>query len=205
MIRRVIDELGARECVAGYGLSEASPNVAQSAWWEPEEVRASGAMAVEPGVEVRIRDFDDRRDCEPGEPGAILVRGWNVMQGYLDDPVKTAEAISPDGWLSTGDIGSLDTSGRLHFSGRTKEIIRVGGENVAPADIEDVLHRHPRVPVQGVLDVRGRDVFPADADDVLGAAGEVEPPRGSSSRPTSPVVSQPSASIVSAVFTGSSR
>ncbi|AXB48189.1 fatty-acid--CoA ligase [Amycolatopsis albispora] len=153
VIRRVIDELGARECVAGYGLSEASPNVAQSAWWEPEEVRASGAMAVQPGVEVRIRDFDGRHDCGPGEPGSILVRGWNVMRGYLDDPAKTAEAIDAGGWLSTGDIGSLDAAGRLHFSGRTKDIIRVGGENVAPADIEDALHRHPLVRQAAVVGV----------------------------------------------------
>jgi hypothetical protein len=90
VIRRVIDELGARECVAGYGLSEASPNVAQSCWWEDHEVRASGAMLVEPGVELRIRALDDTRDCGQDEPGSILVRGWNVMQGYLDAPEQTA-------------------------------------------------------------------------------------------------------------------
>lgn len=157
VIRRVIDELGATECVAGYGLSEASPNVAQSAWWEPVELRASGAMAVQPGVEVRIRAFDGDRDCDPGEPGAVLVRGWNVMVGYLDDPAKTADTIDADGWLSTGDVGLLDAGGRLHFTGRTKDIIRVGGENVAPADIEDTLHRHPLVrqaAVVGVPDAR---------------------------------------------------
>ncbi|MDX3053608.1 AMP-binding protein [Streptomyces sp. NE06-03E] len=157
VIRRVIDELGARECVAGYGLSEASPNVAQSCWWEDDEVRASGAMRAEPGVEVRIRSADDTRDCEPDEPGSILVRGWNVMQGYLDAPEATAAAIDPDGWLATGDVGALDATGRLHFVGRTKDIIRVGGENVAPADVEDVLHRHPSVRqavVVGVPDER---------------------------------------------------
>jgi fatty-acyl-CoA synthase len=153
VVRRVIDELGARECVAGYGLSEASPNVAQSAWWEPEEIRASGAMAVEPGVEVRIRALTEDRDCEAGEPGAILVRGWNVMRGYLDDPVKTAETIDAGGWLSTGDVGLLDETGRLHFTGRTKDIIRVGGENVAPADVEDTLHRHPLVRQAAVVGV----------------------------------------------------
>ncbi|GAA4496318.1 AMP-binding protein [Actinoallomurus oryzae] len=153
VIRRVIDELGAKECVAGYGLSEASPNVAQSCWWEPEEVRASGAMRVEPGVEVRIRALDDGHDCGPGEPGSILVRGWNVMRGYLDAPEQTAAAIDGDGWLSTGDIGTLDTTGRLHFVGRTKDIIRVGGENVAPADVEDTLHRHPRVRQAAVVGV----------------------------------------------------
>jgi long-chain acyl-CoA synthetase len=153
VISRVIDELGARECVAGYGLSEASPNVAQSAWWEPEAVRASGAMAVEPGVEVRIRALDGSRDCEPDEAGSILVRGWNVMQGYLDDPITSAETIDADGWLSTGDVGALDVTGRLHFVGRTKDIIRVGGENVAPADVEDTLHRHPQVRQAAVVGV----------------------------------------------------
>ncbi|WP_033289494.1 AMP-binding protein [Amycolatopsis jejuensis] len=153
VIRRVIDELGARECVAGYGLSEASPNVAQSAWWEPEEIRASGAMAVEPGVEVRIRALDDSRDCAPGEPGSVLVRGWNVMQGYLDDPARTTEVLDADGWLSTGDVGLLDDSGRFHFTGRTKDIIRVGGENVAPAEVEDVLHRHPQIRQAAVVGV----------------------------------------------------
>ncbi|GAA2333115.1 AMP-binding protein [Streptomyces kunmingensis] len=161
VIRRVIDELGATECVAGYGLSEASPNVAQSCWWEEDAVRASGAMLVEPGVEVRIRALDGSRDCGPDEPGSILVRGWNVMQGYLDDPEATAAAVDPDGWLATGDVGALDASGRLHFAGRTKDIIRVGGENVAPADIEDVLHRHPGVRqavVVGVPDERLMEV-----------------------------------------------
>jgi fatty-acyl-CoA synthase len=114
-------------------------------------------MAVQPGVEVRIRAFGGDRDCGPGEPGSVLVRGWNVMVGYLDDPVKTAETIDADGWLSTGDVGLLDESGRFHFTGRTKDIIRVGGENVAPADIEDTLHRHPLVrqaAVVGVPDTR---------------------------------------------------
>lgn len=153
VIRRVIDELGATECVAGYGLSEASPNVAQSCWWEDEDVRASGAMLVEPGVEVRIRALDGSRDCEPSEPGSILVRGWNVMRGYLDAPEQTAAAIDPDGWLSTGDIGAIDPTGRLHFVGRTKDIIRVGGENVAPAAVEDTLHRHPRIRQAAVVSV----------------------------------------------------
>ncbi|MDF5753158.1 AMP-binding protein [Spongiactinospora sp. TRM90649] len=153
VIRRVIDELGATECVAAYGLSEASPNVSLSAWWEDEAVRVSGAMRVQPGVEVRIRALDDGSDCAPGEPGSILVRGWNVMRGYLDDPEQTAATIDADGWLFTGDIGILDEAGRLQFVGRTKDIIRVGGENVAPADIEDALHRHPGVRQAAVVGV----------------------------------------------------
>ena len=76
IVRRVIDELGATECVVGYGLSEASPNVAQSAWWEDEQVRVAGRMRPEPGVEVRIRDLETGEDCPPGRSGEILVRGW---------------------------------------------------------------------------------------------------------------------------------
>ena len=148
IVRRVIDELGARECVVGYGLSEASPNVAQSCWWEDEAVRVAGLMRVQPGVEVRI------------EAGEIQVRGYTVMQGYFDKPVETAAALAADGWLSTGDLGRLE-GGRLVFTGRAKDIIRVGGENVAPAEIEDVLHRHPAIRqavVVGVPDARLMEV-----------------------------------------------
>jgi fatty-acyl-CoA synthase len=152
IVRRVIDELGARECVVGYGLSEASPNVAQSCFWEPEAIRASAAMRPQPGVSVRIR-LADGGDAAVGESGEILVRGWNVMRGYFDKPKETAEALDPEGWLATGDLGSLDGDGRLTFLGRAKEIIRVGGENVSPADVENVLHRHPAIKQAAVVGV----------------------------------------------------
>jgi fatty-acyl-CoA synthase len=161
IVRRVIDELGARECVVGYGLSEASPNVAQSCWWEPEEVRVAGRMRPQPGIEVRIRDIAIGRDCAAGEAGEILVRGWSVMQGYFEKPAETAAALDAEGWLATGDIGRLGADGRLEFTGRAKEIIRVGGENVAPAEVEDILHRHPAIRqavVVGVPDPRLMEV-----------------------------------------------
>ncbi|TCO54385.1 AMP-binding protein [Actinocrispum wychmicini] len=151
IVRRAIDELGARECVVGYGLSEASPNVAQSAWWEPEEIRAAARMRPEPGVEVRIQSSG------VDSSGEILVRGWNVMLGYYDLPDDTAAALDADGWLHTGDLGRLGDDGRLEFLGRIKEIIRVGGENVAPAEVENVLHQHPEIRqavVVGVPDPR---------------------------------------------------
>ncbi|WP_067452406.1 AMP-binding protein [Actinomadura macra] len=153
IVRRIIDELGATECVVGYGLSEASPNVAQSAWWEPEEVRASGRMLPEPGVQVRIRDTETGQDVPEGETGEILVRGWNVMRGYYEMPEETAAALSADGWLSTGDLGRLGPDGRLEFTGRAKDLIRVGGENVAPTEVEDVLHRHPKIKQAAVVGV----------------------------------------------------
>ncbi|MGG5817374.1 AMP-binding protein [Falsiroseomonas sp. HW251] len=161
IVRRIVDELGARECVVGYGLSEASPNVSQSAWWEPEEVRVSARMRPQPGIELRIRDLGTGADCPPGAAGEIMVRGWSVMQGYFDRPKETAEALGADGWLATGDLGRMDEDGRLEFAGRAKEIVRVGGENVAPAEIEDILHRHPAIKqavIVGVPDPRLMEV-----------------------------------------------
>ncbi len=161
IVRRIIDELGAHECVVGYGLSEASPNVAQSCWWEADDVRASARMRPQPGIEVRIRDTTAGRDCAVGEAGEIQVRGWSVMKGYFDKPAETAAALDAMGWLSTGDIGRLGADGRLEFVGRAKEIIRVGGENVAPAEVEDMLHRHPAIRqavVVGVPDPRLMEV-----------------------------------------------
>ncbi|MXP65312.1 fatty-acid--CoA ligase [Roseomonas sp. M0104] len=161
IVRRIIDELGARECVVGYGLSEASPNVSQSAWWEPEEIRVSGRMLPEPGVSVRIRALDGGGDCPPDAEGEILVRGWNVMQGYFDKPEETAKALDAEGWLATGDLGRLGADGRLQFTGRAKDLVRVGGENVSPAEVEDILNRHPAVRqavVVGVPDARLMEV-----------------------------------------------
>jgi fatty-acyl-CoA synthase len=179
IVRRVIDEFGAAEAVVAYGLSEASPNVAQSAWWEDQQIRVSGRMLPQPGVTVRIRDVETGRNLGPGEVGEILVRGWNVMCGYFGMPEETTATLSPDGWLSTGDLGKLGTDRRLEFLGRAKEVIRVGGENVSPTEVEDVLHRHPQVQqaaVVGVPDARLLEVpfaFVVVAEGVQAEAEEI--------------------------------
>ncbi|OAN76290.1 hypothetical protein A8B78_02045 [Jannaschia sp. EhC01] len=157
VVTRVMSEMGAREAVTGYGLSEASPNVAQSAWWEDADLRASGLMTPQPGVEVRIggKPLD-----EVGE-GEITVRGWSVMREYLGRPDETAKTLSPDGWLSTGDLGRSDGAGRFAFIGRLKEMLRVGGENVSPAEVEALLLHHPAISfaeVVAVPDARLGDV-----------------------------------------------
>ena len=170
ILRRIVDELGARECVAGYGLSEASPNVAQSAWWEPEAVRVSARMLPQPGVKLRIRG--EAGDLPPGETGEILVHGWNVMQGYWDNPDETRAALDANGWLSTGDLGRLDADGRLEFLGRLKDIVRVGGENVSPAEVEDVLHRHPAIRQAAVVGVPDPRLMEAVAAFVIPNAGQ---------------------------------
>jgi fatty-acyl-CoA synthase len=156
-LRRVATELGAGEVVSGYGLSEASPNVAQSAWWEPYEQRVSGQMRPQPGLEVQIVDPARQMPLPFGQIGEIRVRGWSVMMGYCDMPERTAETLDQDGWLLTGDLGRMDEQGNLRFIGRLKNIVRVGGENVSPEDVENILHRHPAIKqaqVVGVPDAR---------------------------------------------------
>jgi fatty-acyl-CoA synthase len=145
-MRAIIDRMGMKQVCAAYGLSEASPNVAMSDWRDPEELRVQGLALPLPGLELRIS----------GE-GEIQVRGWSLMQGYCNNPEATAQAFTADGWLRTGDLGELTADGRLRMSGRLKDVFRVGGENVAPAEVEEVLLSHPAVEtaqVVGVPDAR---------------------------------------------------
>jgi len=144
-MQRIIDVMGAREICAAYGLSEASPNVVMSDWRDSEALRVEGLAKPLDGVEVRIED------------GEIQVRGWSVMRGYYNNPEQNAKAFTADGWLRTGDLGTLNEDGRLRMVGRLKDVFRVGGENVAPAEVEEVLLAHPAVQtaqVVGVPDAR---------------------------------------------------
>jgi fatty-acyl-CoA synthase len=141
-MRAIIDKLGAKAICAAYGLSEASPNVVMSDWRDPEELRVQGLALPLPGVEVRISAENE-----------IQVRGWNVMRGYYNNREANAKAFTADGWLRTGDLGELTPEGRLRMSGRLKDVFRVGGENVAPAEVEEVLLAHPSVETAQVIGV----------------------------------------------------
>jgi fatty-acyl-CoA synthase len=141
-MRAIIDRLGAKTICAAYGLSEASPNVVMSDWRDPEELRVNGLALPHPGVQLRI-----------SQEGEIQVRGWNVMRGYYNNPEANAKAFTADGWLRTGDLGELTAEGRLRMSGRLKDVFRVGGENVAPAEVEEVLLAHPAVETAQVIGV----------------------------------------------------
>jgi fatty-acyl-CoA synthase len=138
-MRKIIDVLGAKAICAAYGLSEASPNVAMSDWRDAEELRVSGLAKPHEGVELRVVD------------GEIQVRGWNVMKGYYNNPEATVKAFTADGWLRTGDLGELTADGRLRMVGRLKDVFRVGGENVAPAEVEETLLAHPAVETAQVI------------------------------------------------------
>jgi fatty-acyl-CoA synthase len=166
VMRQVYDRMGMKGICAGYGLSESSPNVALSPHDDLLEKRLSGYAFPLPGVEVRL-----------GADGEILVRGWGLMKGYYKMPEQTAKAIDAAGWLHTGDIGRLDEDGRLLFVDRKKDVFRVGGENVAPAEVEDLLNRHPAIrqaQVVGVPDPRLMEVPAAYVLLKEGAAAEPE-------------------------------
>jgi fatty-acyl-CoA synthase len=141
-MRQIIDRLGMQNVCAAYGLSEASPNVVMSDWRDPEELRVQGLAKPHPGIDVRI-----------SPEGEIQVRGWSVMRGYYNNAEANAKAFTPDGWLRTGDLGELNSEGRLRMSGRLKDLFRVGGENVAPAEVEEVLLAHPAVEIAQVIGV----------------------------------------------------
>ncbi len=141
-MRAIIDKMGCKAICAAYGLSEASPNVVMSDWRDPEELRVQGLALPHPGVEIRISPENE-----------IQVRGWSVMRGYVNNPDATAKAFTADGWLRTGDLGSLTPDGRLRMTGRLKDVFRVGGENVAPAEVEEVLLAHPAVQTAQVVGV----------------------------------------------------
>ncbi|HEY6824305.1 MAG TPA: AMP-binding protein, partial [Steroidobacteraceae bacterium] len=145
-MRQIIDRMGMKAVCAAYGLSEASPNVVMSDARDAEALRVDGLALPLPGLEIRISGEKE-----------IQVRGWSLMRGYVNDPEATAKAFTQDGWLRTGDLGELTQDGRLRMSGRMKDVFRVGGENVAPAEVEEVLLAHPAVEtaqVVGVPDAR---------------------------------------------------
>src|SRR6185369_8330515 len=105
-----------------------------------------------PGFEVRVVT-ESGADAPAGEPGEVVVRGETVTRGYLDDPDATAAAIDADGWLHTGDLGTLDADGYLRIVGRIKDMFIVGGFNAYPAEIEGLLLRHPRIAQAAVIGV----------------------------------------------------
>ena len=155
LVRRILDELPFSALVSGYGLTEGGTAASTRPNDAPETIATTVGRA-RPTFELRLVDKDGK-DAAPGEAGEILLRSGSVMLEYLDDPEATAQALSPDGWLKTGDIGQITGSGCLKIVGRVKDMFIVGGFNAYPAEIENVLLRHPdlqQVAVIGIPDPR---------------------------------------------------
>src|SRR5207302_11346605 len=125
-----------------------------------EELRVQGLAAPHDGVQLRISNEKE-----------IQVLGWNVMRGYYNNPEANARAFTPDGWLRTGDLGELTADGRLRMLGRLKDVFRVGGEHVAPAEVEEVLLAHPGVETAQVVGVPDARLGEVPCADVTSRAG----------------------------------
>jgi acyl-CoA synthetase (AMP-forming)/AMP-acid ligase II len=137
---RAFEERFGIPVIEGMGMTECASTV----FCNPHHARRYGSPGLPCGVEAKVIGADGRR-LGTGETGELALRGPNVMVGYLGDPVRTAEAIDADGWLRTGDLGYCDADGYYYVTGRLKELIIKGGENIAPREIDEALLRHPDV------------------------------------------------------------
>ena len=150
LVRRIHEELPFSIVITGYGLTEAGTAAATSPEDDVETI-ATTVGRPRPGFELRIVGADG--DVAAGEAGEVVVRGGSVMAGYLDDPEATALALSPEGWLRTGDLGVIDDAGCLRIVGRVKDMFIVGGFNAYPAEIENFLLRHPDIRQAAVIGI----------------------------------------------------
>jgi fatty-acyl-CoA synthase/long-chain acyl-CoA synthetase len=140
-----------------FGMTEASGAITCNEWDAPPEIRLGTTGKTLPGIELRVVDPETGAIVAPGTPGELQLRGPGLFEGYHKDPAKTAAALPPDGWLRSGDRGFMDAEGNVSYTGRIKDMLKVGGENVAPSEIESHLSTHPAVKlvqVVGVSDAR---------------------------------------------------
>jgi HIP---CoA ligase len=151
LIRRVREELPFERILTGYGLTEAGTVTGSKPGDDFEHVATTVGVPWT-GFEVRTVS-EAGTDTGPDEPGEVVARGETVMRGYLDDPEATAAAVDADGWLHTGDLGTFDADGYLRIVGRIKDMFIVGGFNAYPAEIENLLLRHPRIAQAAVIGV----------------------------------------------------
>ena len=154
LMRRVIDEMHLPELTIVYGLTETSPGLTQTPRSADLIERTQTVGRVMPETEVRIVDPRTGQDVDAGSDGELWARGYVVMKGYYKMPEATAAAITPDGWLKSGDQASIDRDGRIRITGRIKDIIIRGGENIAPKEVEDVLRTHPAIADASVYAVK---------------------------------------------------
>jgi acyl-CoA synthetase (AMP-forming)/AMP-acid ligase II len=160
LVKRMRAELGFESVITAYGLTECCGTVSMCLPGDDPETIATTAGRALPDTEVRCVD-EDGKEAPRGTPGEIRVRGYNVMRGYFEDPAETAKTIDAEGWLHTGDVGVMDERGYLRITDRIKDMFITGGFNCYPAEIENLMYRHPgiaQVAVIGVPDERMGEV-----------------------------------------------
>ena len=145
VMKRAVKDMHVREITSVYGLTEASPGITQTRTEDSIELRVSTVGRTLPGAEVKIVDIETGQTLPPGKQGELCARGYMVMKGYYKMPEETAKVITADGWLHTGDLAVMDSNGYFKITGRIKQMIIRGGENIYPREIEDYLYTHPKV------------------------------------------------------------
>jgi fatty-acyl-CoA synthase len=156
IMKRVTNEMGAHEITIGYGQTEASPLVTQTRTDDPLELRVGTVGKPLPGFEAKIVDVETGNDLGDNQQGEFCARGHGVMIGYYNMPEKTAEVIDADGWLHTGDLALREPNGYYRITGRLRDLIIRGGENIYPREIEERLFEHPAVASVQVVGVPDR-------------------------------------------------
>ena len=157
VMRGCIDKMHMADVSICYGMTETSPVSTQTLPGDTIEHRTESVGVVHPHVEIRVCDQATGATIERGETGEFCTRGYSVMQGYWNDPDKTAAAIDTDGWMHTGDLAVMDDDGYVNIVGRIKDMVIRGGENIYPREVEEFLYAHPAVEdvqVIGVPDPR---------------------------------------------------
>ncbi|MEG1991347.1 MAG: AMP-binding protein, partial [Christensenella sp.] len=162
-MKRAVSDMNMSEIVITYGQTEASPAMTMTTTHDPIEVRVATVGKSVPHVEVKIVDPQTGEEVPVDTQGEIVGRGYNLMKGYYKMPEATAQAIDENGWLHTGDLGTMDKDGYFKITGRLKDMIIRGGENIYPREIEEFIYTHPKVrdvQVIGVPDARyGEEVL----------------------------------------------
>ena len=145
VMKDVVEKMNMREIVIVYGQTEASPGCTMSSTDDPLEVRVGTVGRAMPEIECRIVDPDTGKELPDNVTGEFVARGYNIMKGYYKMPLATAAAIDPDGWLHTGDLACRTPEGNFRITGRLKDMIIRGGENIYPKEIEEFIYTHPKV------------------------------------------------------------
>ncbi len=153
LMQRVMQDLHCTEILIGYGETEASPLTHLTAREDSLERRIASVGTNLPHQEVKVVDVQTRRTVPCNTVGELCFRGYHIMRGYYGDPEASAAAIDDSGWLASGDLGTMDADGYVQITGRLKEMIIRGGENIYPREIEDFLFTHPKVAAVAVFGV----------------------------------------------------
>lgn len=145
VMKQVIDRMHMHEVTIAYGMTETSPVSTQTGADDTIDRRVGTVGRVHPHVEIRVADPETGATLPRGVAGEFQTRGYSVMRGYWDEPEKTAQAIDADGWMHTGDLAVMDDEGYVNITGRIKDLIIRGGENISPREVEEFLYGHPDV------------------------------------------------------------